>query len=123
MTDQLIRTTAELVAANIQSPNWERYYPSSHLNVGRGEWISGGFGEPLPKPKHRLDEKPQVYDLITRRLQILTGTPLFAADAPAYRPSRDEWLVEAQGRPNERYSTFAVIAWKEHEDHPAAPTA
>jgi hypothetical protein len=108
------------VAAGEQSPNWDRSYAISSPDIGRGEWIQQGVGEPLPKPKDGPDGEPQVYDLISRRGQRLMGTPLFAADSPHDPTAHDEWKLVEGERAGERYAVYAVVAWKIHQDSPAS---
>ena len=119
MTDQFKRPVAELVAAGIQSPNWDRY---NKYQFADGEYIAEGDGEPLPEQKLGKDGNPQRYDLIFRSGERRVGTPL--PYPAAFGPTlQSAWMLERTDV-NERVrlpvSSFAIIGWQEHQKTPPA---
>ena len=115
MTERLELTTDELVAAEIQSPNWEFY---NSYQFGEEEWVSDGKGEPLPTLKFGADGKQQKYDVIARGGQRFVGIP--RPKPEVFKSNLDgEWTIELFIENEELYSNCAqdaILAWHEHRD-------
>ncbi len=102
-------TAEELVAAGVQSPFWEKY---NSYRFATGVLVLDHPREPMPKPKADADGKPQVYDLIARTGEKLTGLihdGFFA-----------EWAISGEGDGETLpLDNWIILAWKEHQNVPA----